>query len=252
MVELLYGERRAGQVPGGTLPLDLGLVDDVVLPDVDIYYCLFEIPMAVAIPRLPLSVHPSVPAHMGISFWRAKASPVGPFEFAYLGIACRTGIKPRHFVFSAYTNNSMAATFFGERYGIECAIAQVEFKETYDRYMGRIERDGRALLEIVVTNMVALVGASARVKYSPAISVTRCEDGRALAQFEASYDFKRVMRGEARAQTYLAEALGDADVSPVYPMSGTLATCDVTLHPARFLIDLETPAENGGARKIAR
>lgn len=67
---------------------------------------------------------------------------------------------------------------------------------------------------------------------------------------EAGFDFKRVARGVPRAEIYDAAALGDGDLRPHYPISGTFAVVDVTLHPARFKVSPGVPAEKGGATKI--
>ena len=41
-------------------------------------------------------------------------------------------------------------------------------------------------------------------------------------------------------------------VEATWPVSGTHALCEMQLLPARFSVDLQTPAEAGGAKKIQR
>ena len=100
--ELLYGERAADTIALARDPLDLSAQETLVLPDAEILYLLFELPMKVAISRLPRSLHPSIPAVMGVTFLHAPRSPVGAFTLAYVGVSCRTGIKPRHFITGAF------------------------------------------------------------------------------------------------------------------------------------------------------
>lgn len=252
MPELLYGRRAAGSVATAATPLDVAADDTVVLENAEIFYTLFEMGMEHALTRLPVSLHPSVPAVMGITFIRADDGPLGAFTLAYLGIACRTGIKPRHFITGAFCSSADAAGFFTRRYGFACRAADVHYHETYDRVRGHIGVDGRALLELVIAQCVPLVGAGATIKYSPPLNATLVDGRPALVQFEAAYDYKRVLRGKPQALIYDAAGLGDAAVVPTFPIAGSHAVVDLHLMPVRFQVDLERPAEEGGASKVAR
>ena len=249
---LLYGERQPATVALASAALDLSAQQAFVLPDADILYVLFEMPMNTAIARLPVSLHPSIPAALGITFVHAKNSPFGPFTLVYVGIACRTGIKPRHFITGAFCDNADARAFFTNRYGFACAPATVDYHETYDRVRGAISQNGKPLLDLAIVECQPLVGAGGMIKYSPPLTATQVNDHAALVQFEAAYDFKRSVRGKPRLVHYDALALGDLAVAPVFPIAGSHAVCDLHLLPIRFEVDLEVPAEQGGARKIAR
>ena len=248
-VELLYGQRPGATVEAQTA-LDTTARDELVLRDVEIHYCLFELPMASVVPRLPESLHPSVPAVIGLTVWRCHASPLGAFSLAYVGVACRTGIKPRHFIHGAFCNQADVGTWLGSRYGLHCQLAKVHSLETYDRIHSRVELDGRPILDLVTQGAQPLVGRGAMVKYSPILNAARIGDEVALIQMETSFDFKRVLRGVPHADLYDAGALGDVTLRAQYPISGTFAVADVALHPARFKLDVSVPAEHGGARKI--
>jgi hypothetical protein len=250
--ELLYGQRAPANVPITATALDTAAGDTVVIEGAEILYVLYEMPMSASLAGLPVSLHPSIPAVYGITFIRASDSALGAFELAYAGIACRTGIKPRHFILAAYTDSAAAAAFFGARYGFDCKRAVVRQRETYDRARGMIETDGTALLDVAITDCIPLVGAGATIKYSPPLNATRVGGEPALVQFAAAYDFKRVLRGKPRLDSFDGAALGDAAVRPTHPIAGSFAVCDLHLMPARFQVDLTVPAEAGGARKIAR
>jgi hypothetical protein len=90
------------------------------------------------------------------------------------------------------------------------------------------------------------------IKYSPPLTATRVNGDAALVQFEAGYDFKRSVRGRSQLATFDAAALGDAAVMPTMGIAGSHAVVDLHLMPVRFQVDLRTPAEAGGAKKIAR
>lgn len=248
--ELLYGARAAAELPEAAALAPGG--DAIELEAVEIYYSLFELPMHTVLPRLPRGLHPSVPAVLATSFWRVHDSPCGPFEFAYAGLACRTGIKPRHFVFGAWCDNPAAGGLLSERYGIAPVTAAVTCRETYDRIRGVVAVDDATVLDIVTTNMVSLSGAGAMVKYSPALGLASVDGQRKLVQFEAAYEFRRVLRGELAAASFDAAAIGEPTLRPTHAIAGTFAVCDVSLLPPRFVVDPEVPAEAGGATKITQ
>lgn len=166
-VELLYGARAGNTFGTQAKPLVTSARDDVVLKDVEIHYCLFELPMASVLPRLPASLHPSVPAVIGITVWRCDAGPLGAFTLAYVGVACRTGIKPRHLIHGAFCDRAEVGDWLRGRYGFDCRTAHVHSLETYDRVHSRIELHGKPVLDLVSDRLQPLVGRGAMVKYSP-------------------------------------------------------------------------------------
>ncbi len=249
---LLYGNRAPDTVPLAPTALDVSPQEILILPDVQILYVLHEMPMQAALTRLPVALHPSIPAVLGMTFIHAKDSPFGEFTLAYLGIACRTGIKPRHFITGAFCGNPAAANFFTSRYGFDCKSATVSYRETYDRIRGDVVMDGRSILDVAIAECLPLVGAGGMIKYSPPLTATRVNGAAALVQFEAGYDFKRSVRGRSQLATFDAAALGDAAVTPTMGIAGSHAVVDLHLMPVRFQVDLTTPAEAGGAKKIAR
>lgn len=250
--ELLYGARAAARQPVPRTQVDVTQSGEVVLENVQVHYTLFEVPMSAALAALPVSLHPAVPAHLGITFWRCDDGPLGAFECAWIGLACRTGIKPRHLVHAAFVNRADVGDWLQARYGFDCRLADVHYRETYDRLQGRIVVDGHVLLDTVTTRMQPVVGAGASVKYSPALNATRVGDAALMVQMETAYAFKRVIRGIPQLLAYDAAALGDPALQAKFPMSGTHAVVDITLLPPRFTADFELPAEAGGAKKIAR
>ncbi|MEQ8233436.1 MAG: hypothetical protein RLW61_19760 [Gammaproteobacteria bacterium] len=250
--ELLYGSRAAAEVALAATPFDATANDTVVVADAEILYVLYEMPMARALERLPVSLHPSVPALLGFTFVRAAGGPLGPFTAAWHGIACRTGIKPRHLVQGAFCDSERVSEFLAARYGFACRAAAVTLRETFDRVRGAVTLDGDTLIDLAITDSLPLVGAGALIKYSPPLNATTLGDAPTLVQFEAGYDFKRVLRGRPRLACFDASALGDAGLAPTTPIAGSHAVVDLHLMPARFQVDLVTPAEAGGARKIAR
>jgi hypothetical protein len=247
--ELLFGSRPANDFTSPRAQLGSDNTT-LALVDVEIFYSLFELPMAAVLPRLPVSLHPSIPAVFATNFWHVPQSPFGEFHFAYIGVACRTGIKPRHLVHGAWCDNERAGEYLRSRYGLECLTAAIYLRETYDRVRGAVTIDGHTFLEVLCRETIPLVGAGGSVKYSPSLSLASVDAQTLLVQFEAAYEFKRVMRGPVRTGAFDAPATGEATLIPGYPIAGTFAVCDVELLPPRFTVDLAVPAESGGARKL--
>ena len=226
---LLYGQRAPDTLALAAEALDLSTQETLLLPAVEILYVLFEMPMQVALARLPVSLHPSVPAVLGMTVMHAKASPFGEFTLAYLGIACRTGIKPRHFITGAFCGNAAAARYFGNRYGFACQAASVNYRETYDRVRGEVVLDGHTVLDIAIAECVPLVGVGGMIKYSPPLTSTRINGAAAMVQFEAGYDFKRSVRGRPQLASFEAAALGDGAVKPTMAIAGSHAVVDMQI-----------------------
>jgi len=181
--------------------------------------------------------------------WRCAGGPLGAFALAYVGVACRTGIKPRHLIHGAWCDNTDVAAWLERRYGLAARPAQIRSLETYDRAWSQVETDGRVILDLASERTQPLVAGST-VKYSPILNPAAFKEGPGLVQMEVAFDFRRVMRGVPRADVYDAGAFGDASLRPHYPISGTWAEVEVSLLPPRFRLDLDVPAEAGGASRI--
>ncbi len=252
MTSLLYGLNRERAAAAVAPAIDIDAADELALAEAQIYYVLFEIPMAAARDYLPTALHPSVPAHLGITFWRVADGPLGRFEFAFIGIACRSGIKPRHLIYGAFTDSECAQNYFRTRYGYPCQIATVRQRENYDCISGEILQNDKPCLRVTTSAFQAVIGAGATVKYSPSLNLVTASHNTKLAQLEASYEFQRVVRGEPRIVHFDAARLGAPSIHATFPMSGTHAVCQIALHPVRFLLDVAIPAEAGGVERIRR
>ncbi|MFT4580825.1 MAG: hypothetical protein ACI915_004114 [Gammaproteobacteria bacterium] len=250
--KLLYGERASSDFAPPKSKLDYAATKALALDNVEIFYSLFETPMNDVLRALPASLHPSIPAVLCTNFWNVTESPFGPFTFAYVGPACRTGIKPRHMVTRAWCDNPLAAGYLGANYGFDCKLAEIRCGESYERIRGEVVIDGKTLLDITTTDCVPIVGGGGSVKYSPPLNLCLVDNRPLFAQLEVGYTFKRVLRGSLAAPVFDAVQFGDVALTPSYPIAGTFAVCDVQLMPVRFAVDLTVPAEDGGAVKLAR
>src|SRR5438445_11754319 len=109
MRELLYGTRPLGELGPHAVAYDQSSdpsgQDAVTLRGVVLHYVLWEIPTQAGTANLPPSLHPTWPGLLSLQSWRVPASPAGPFTFTAVAIACRTSIKPRQLVVSAWSHS---------------------------------------------------------------------------------------------------------------------------------------------------
>jgi hypothetical protein len=250
--QLLYGSGDPRTIPVSKTPLDLSDSSAIHIKNAEIFYTLYELKMNVAEAILPVSLHPSIPALFSVTFVSGKHETIGTFNLAYIGIACRTGIKPRHLIIKSFCDNDVALKLFAARYGFNASLAEISCRETYDRVNGTIRYEDRTVANISIGNCIPLVGSGGVVKYSPALNACVLDGQTKLVQFEANYEFKTVIRGEPSDQLFDSKALGHEDLSTHYPVAGTHAVADINLLPARFQVDLVNPAETGGATKITK
>lgn len=250
--ELLYGSGDPRTIPVSKTPLDLSDGSNITIENAEIFYTLYELKMSIAEAILPASLHPSIPALFSVTFVSGEHETTGSFNLAYIGIACRTGIKPRHLIIKSFCDNKVALKLFATRYGFNPSLAEVSCRETYDRVNGTIRHEDRTVADISIGNCIPLVGSGGVVKYSPALNACELNNQTKLIQFEANYEFKTVIRGEPSDQVFDSNELGHEGLSTHYPVAGTHAVADINLLPARFQVDLVNPAETGGATKITR
>jgi|GEM_PF-1400213 hypothetical protein len=251
-IELLYGHGDHKEIPISEAPLNLENTSEIIIEDAQILYVLYEMKMSVAESIIPPSLHPSIPALFSLTFIQGKTTLMGAFTLAYTGIACRTGIKPRHLIMKAFCDNPQASSILQQRYGFSIFQAKVSCKETYDQVHGKIEENNVVIADISIGNCIPLVGAGSIIKYSPALNACLINDKPTLVQFEANYDFKSVIRGEPAEKIFNSKSLGHEGITTAYPVAGSHASVDLHLMPARFQVDLEKPAEKGGAQRIDR
>jgi hypothetical protein len=217
----------------------------LALRDVEIHYCLMEMPLADAVAGLPPSLHPSIPGHLAASFYRVPDSPCGPFELAVVGIGCRAGIRPRILTTSAFVTSAAAASLLRARCGFDCAVAEVRTRSGYHGANSSVTVDGRAVLALSTSAPEVVIGGGAAVKYPAALNLVRAPSGATLLQVDIGYEYKETTRGTLAVEVFDPQRLG-LPGKPSFPICGTRSVVDMEVHPWRTLIDIRRLAEDGG------
>jgi hypothetical protein len=226
--------------------------EEMLFPNADVHYCLMETPMRCALAELPPSLHPAIPAALGITFLKCREGPFGAFDAAIVGVACRSGIRPRHMTLAAFADSELAIRELRDRWGFPVRKATVSTLVYYDQVISSVEFSGRSILQVNTGRLVALHGPGASVVYTPSLNMARLNKRNTFVQVDLSAEFKRVARGTPTLHALELEALGILACAPTDPVSGTIARVDFKLHPVRFILDPSVSAENGGARQFAR
>lgn len=221
------------------------------LKSVEIHYCLMEIPVAAAIAALPPSLHPSAPGQVTATFYRVPDSPVGAFELAVIGVACRAGIRPRMLTMRAYASTATAATFLRDGWGYACDAASVHTTSGYHGLDSVLTVDGVTALALSTRALEPVAGAGAAIKYCSPLNPVRFRDKSYLLQVDIGYAFHKTERGLLQIDGFDGALLGLPADKPEFVICGTRASVDIELHPQRTLLDIERLPDYGGILKLA-
>ncbi|WP_419825749.1 acetoacetate decarboxylase family protein [Sphingomonas sp.] len=222
---------------------------ELPLPGAEVHYILFEAPMAQVLRVLPPSLHPCIPGIVAITFVKCPNGPLGPLELALIGVGCRSGIRPRFLITSAFVSDPAMAGTLQKSFGYPAHVAEVRTRVNYDRIRSSIVENGRTLFDASTTGLVTLTGSGGTVLYSPTLSLGKVGDDQRLVQSDWSADFTSVGRGEPEIEAFDAEALTHGILEPTDAICATLARADLVMHKPAFVLDpARLPGEGGVTR----
>ena len=231
--------------------------EPVTLPRVEVLHAMFEIDERVMQALLPRALHPTIPPTATFVFWRCADGPLGPFTLAQVRVGCRAGVRPRGFLAASYCDAGNAAHELRTRWGFDCRPGVVELRRYYDRIIGSVTAMRRTILQVSLIDPQAISGAD--VQYIANMNLARVpgsrsddgsrepgtgnqEPGTRLVQVDPEYTFHRAERGRPVVDQLVAEAWSAEGLVPVYPVSATYCTCDITLPRIRYIVDPDRPA----------
>jgi hypothetical protein len=218
--------------------------EPLALPSVDIHVGLFEVPYAEVVSLLPPSLHPSIPAYATMTFYRVDDSDIGKFEFAILGIGCRSGIRPRMLTLSSFASTDGAVDLLAN-WGFAAVKADVRTRLGYDAARSTIFAEGgRCLLEMLTMSPEPLLGGAKAIRYPQALNHAEWNGKAGLLQFGVALEYDRSSRGELNLATFDSQALTAGRLTPTDPIAGTHAHLSATLTPPSLLFDLNEPGQS--------
>lgn len=251
MSELVYinhpvGEGNIGAL-GSAVPVDLAKIAAVSLPKARVHNGLFEVPYRDVMSVLTPSLHPATPAYASLMFVNAPDSPIGAFDFALFGVACRSGIRPRMLTLSAFASSDAAVALL-RTYGVAASRANVDTRFGYDAVVSTLsDADGRVLAQMSTEMADVLLGTTRAIRYPQPLCAAEVDGRAGLLQFDMAYEYDDAWRGPLRFTTFDAEAFSSAAIAPTDLIGGTLVRANITLQQPRLLLD---PLEVGLAVKL--
>ncbi len=213
------------------------------LAGVEILQVLYEAGEDSITSLIPPALHPTIPATLYITIMRVPESPAGPFTLAEVRAGCRAGARPRGFLARAYCDSDAAITELRNRWGYPVVKGDVSLKRNYDRITASVAVGGRPVLECGMVNPEPIGGGD--IQYIASMNLARlARDGSEavrLIQVDPEYTFHRADRGRPSLSVLEADDWGLPGARPVYPISASIAVCDVVLPEIRYIADPAKP-----------
>ena len=215
----------------------------VTLEGAEVLQVLCEIASAPMCEMLPPALHPTLPPLVRWSVHRFPASPWGPFCLAQTRIECRSGVRPRGFLVSGVTDSAGAAEALAAGWGYRLQAGEVSLRRGYDEVRARVEIEGSPVLELGLRGPEPL--GLTDIQPVASLHLARTPRGLRLVQVDPGHVMSRAERGEPLVESFDAAAWGEPRIVPVYPVSASVCTADVTLPKLRFVCRPDVTAFEG-------
>lgn len=251
MLEIVPLDHPRGQgdpaALGAAIAIDLGPKTELKLEGAIIHCGLFEVPYASVMAILPSALHPSTPAYASLTFYKATDSVVGPFDYAVLGVACRSVIRPRMLTLSAFGSTKAVCDLMSSQWGAPCQLAEVQTRRHYDATESSIRLDGRLVGEIHTLDPHPIRGSARAIRYPQALNHVQAGAEAALLQMDMIYEYDESFRGTLRLAAFDSEVMSGGRVAPTDLICGTVAQLGLQMLPPRSLL---STSEVGGVRRL--
>lgn len=256
----LFGLRDITPLLDGAPLMESLRTEPLELPGVEVLQAMFEIDGGAMQALLPKALHPTIPPTVTFVFWRSADGPLGPFALAQVRAGCRAGVRPRGFLLASYCDAAPAAAALRSRWGFDCRPGLVRLRRHYDRITGQVVVADRTVLQVSLLDPQAISGADVQYVANmnlarvPAPEPTGAPSGRGtqgsgprmrLVQVDPEFTFRRAERGRPVVEGFAPEAWAAEGLAPVYPVSATCCTVDLTLPRIRYIVDPDVPAMQG-------
>jgi hypothetical protein len=246
ILDHLRGTARLGRSACEWPTFEPSAREPLTLRNVEIHYVLMEMPMAEALRALLPALHPSVPAHLTVTFYRVPESLVGPFQFAVVGIGCRAGIRPRMLTTAAFASSEAAADLLRRRGHFPCGVADVAVRGTYYGLDSQIALGDDLLIDVSSFAFEPVLGGGAAVKFCAPLNPITYRGRNALLQVDMGFDYHETGRGQLELRQFSAAGLGLPGSTPEFVICGVRSLVDMEFYPDRALYDAEIQSEEGG------
>lgn len=230
---MLIGRADVEELASGGVRMERLDTPSVRFEDAELLQVICEIETAEVEDLLPPSLHPTIPGIVNWQVMQCPDSPWGPFRMALTRIEARSGLRPRAFVLSGRIDNEEAQAELAAGWGYPLHAGEIEFRRGYDAVSASVEEGGLPLLEIGLRDPEPL--SPGDLQYVSDCHLAHTPRGIRLVQVDPEREVKRADRGIPEVHHFEASEWGDERVCPIYPVSASIVTADITLPKLRYL-----------------
>lgn len=213
--------------------------EPVELEEAEVVQAIFEMAYSTRELTLPPGLHPTTPPLMVVVAWRLPDSLWGPFSMVQVRVSCRSGVRPRGFVAGCVVDGSAAADALASGWGLPARRGSVRLSRFYDG----VELDAGPGLRLTGLDPDPL--APGDVQYTVTTTLAHTPRGLRLVQLEPEYRLSRVERVRPRLEQFDAEAWGPLPLTPVRPVSASVALGTIVIPRLRFVSRPDVSAFEG-------
>lgn len=243
---IVYGTRSIDRDLEGAPTVDPADHRQIELRDGQILQTIYELSFRGFEARLPPALHPSHPPLAVIFFYSVPDSDMGPFTMAQVRVSALAGISRFTYPVRGWIDNPEAGEFLARHWGYRFDPAGVHLRRRHDVISGRVEVDGRVVLESAMYDPDPVAGADANHAGHLNPAYVAGADGLQpmLVQAGPQLQFARCDRGRPRLVTYDESVIGGD--RPYWNVSAFAGDCNFMFTPVQFLCDPMRPALEGG------
>ena len=238
----LVGTRPVEAFNGGPLVSQLD-AETWTLPGCGILQLMYEVDAEAMTSLLPPALHPTIPPTVVLTVTNIPESPAGAFVLAEAKVGSRSGARPRGLLVAGFASTKEGADAFASRWGYPLKVADVSLMKRYDRVVGSVSVNGKAVLDMTLLNPEPIAGND--IQYLANLNTARIKrDGAEVArliQSDPDYVFRSADRGKPHLEAFDAAAFGIEGAVPVYPVSASYAVADISMPEIRYLVDPAKP-----------
>ena len=202
-----------------------------------------EIDTAPADALVPPALRPGIPAYGSLSVMRVPDSPSGPYQLAELRVGVRVGPIAGFFLVGAVCDSPAAAAALAEQRGFPIRLGEIRMEELYHQVTARVSVEGRTALELRLAERHPLPGTRLIL---PSLITLAQEGGKPLLlSTPTQIAYAQPDGGRHEILAFDGSLFGAGEhFRPVFPMSATFGTCELTLGAPDFTMDPEHPAQD--------
>jgi hypothetical protein len=145
---------------------------------------------------LPPGLHPTTPIVATLQLWRGAGGELGDFGLAQLRLTCRAGMRIRAYLLQSVIDGDAASEVLTRRFGYGPQRGSVFLRTRADRIDGRVEVDGRPVLDATLIEPQAVdLGA---IQHITSMHPARTAAGLTLLQVDPEFVQTALRRGDQR------------------------------------------------------